>query len=395
MSRQPLWVVSAKEARVHAWILAVVLWGIALVMLAWPGPRDGLGKVKGADFVHFYTLADAGLRRDATVLYDRGALHRRQTELIPASAGDEFVPIYPPQTAMLMSQIARLSFAPAALVWAALTAAMFALALRVALADWPPGPQKSTALIAAAAFPPFWNLLLHGQSTVFPLAGFVFALAALRHGRPFLAGVALSLLAIKPQFAPVVAIVALVNREWRVIAGGIAGVGLQVLGTAAWLGWDVWRAYANALWTSAAVVNQLEPRPYQLHSLKALTRLLPGTLDTAAWLAAAGVVAVVAARAWRSKAPLDVRFGLVVVAAVLASAHLTVYDATVLVLPLLALGRWFETSGRSADAPAHWTLTYWLFPTFLVPTALFAGVQVSVILLAIIYWRSAKSVLSG
>jgi hypothetical protein len=395
MSRQPLWAVSAKEARVHASILAAVLWGLAAVMLLRPGPLDGLGKVKGADFVHFYTLADAGLRGDSAILYDRAALHRRQTELVPASAGDEFVPIYPPQTALLMSPLARLPYGTAALAWAAFTALVFAFAVRVALADWPPGPERSLAAIAAIAFPPFWNLVLHGQSTAFPLAGFAIALASFRRGRSFLAGLALSLLAIKPQFAPVVAVLALWNGQGMLIAGGLVGVALQVAVTGAVLGWRVWNDYALALWNSAAATDLLEPRPYQLHSIKALTRLLPGPLDLVVWLVAAAVVAVVAARVWRRDAPLDVRFGVLILACVLASPHLTVYDATVLAMPLLSLGRWFETDGGPTGARAHWALTYWLYPVLLIPTALFAGVQASVILMAILFWRSARKVLNG
>jgi hypothetical protein len=76
-----------------------------------------------------------------------------------------------------------------------------------------------------------------------------------------------------------------------------------------------------------------------------------------------------------------VRLGLLIVATVLVSPHLTIYDATVLALPLLWLGAWVGTEPR-ADRPAmYWSTVYWLFVTLLLPTALLIRVQISVLIL--------------
>src|SRR5512141_794089 len=101
MPRRSLWVMSSREAFVHAAMVAVVLWALAALMLVRPGPRDPFGTLKGADFVHFYTLGELARRGDAARLYDAAALYSEQLRLVPASAGDHFVPIYPPQTGLL------------------------------------------------------------------------------------------------------------------------------------------------------------------------------------------------------------------------------------------------------------------------------------------------------
>ena len=83
------------------------------------------------------------------------------------------------------------------------------------------------------------------------------------------------------------------------------------------------------------------------------------------------------------------RVGVVVLASVLVNPHLTVYDATVLVLPLLWIGGWIETSqGRALEwRPAYWSAVYWLFAAFLVPLAFLIKVQCSVFLMLWMFYH--------
>ena len=51
------WPRSAAHAKKHAVLTAVLLWiGAVVVTFAGPGERSIAGPLKGADFVHFYTL---------------------------------------------------------------------------------------------------------------------------------------------------------------------------------------------------------------------------------------------------------------------------------------------------------------------------------------------------
>jgi hypothetical protein len=80
---------------------------------------------------------------------------------------------------------------------------------------------------AALAFPPAWQLAVYGQTTLIPLLAFTAAWEALEHDRRVLAGVALSLLTIKPQFAVVITAVTLLTLEWRMMLGAAAGIAVQ------------------------------------------------------------------------------------------------------------------------------------------------------------------------
>ena len=380
---------TTKEVRGHAVILALVLWGLAIAMMTAPGARDWFGTLKGADFVHFYTLGRVALDRDTAVLYDGPALNARQVALVPASAGDDFIPVYSPQTALAFAPLALVPYGLALALWMALTLAGYYWAVRV---FWQlSGRQVDPSLLfwACAAFPPIWNLVLHGQTTFFPLVAFAAATLSLSRQHRFLAGAVLGLLAIKPQFALMIALIALVAREWRMIAGAVASLALQASAVVLVFGMGALRDYLAALRSLPAQFALLEPKPYQLHSLRVLTDLLPVPLNHVLW--GAGVIAVLALtyRAWTSGAPVVQRMSILVIASVIVSPHLTVYDAAVLA-PALAAGMPLMAHGGAAVAP----LAYGLVVSYLFPTALAIRIQMSVLLLGLVFWKLTQTLAS-
>ena len=371
-------------------ILACVLWGLAIAMMAAPGPRDPFGTLKGADFVHFYTLGRVALDRDSAVLYDGPALNARQVALVPASAGDDFIPVYSPQTALAFAPLALAPYGVALALWMALTLAGYYWAVRV---FWQlSGRQVDPAMLfwACAAFPPIWNLVLHGQTTVFPLVAFAAATLSLTRHQHFLAGASLGLLAIKPQFALMVALVALVAREWRMIAGAVVSLALQAAAVVLVFGTSVLGDYLAALRSLPAQFALLEPKPYQLHSLRVLTDLVPAPVNHGLW--GAGVIAVLALtyRAWTSGRPAVQRMAVLIIASVIVSPHLTVYDGAVLA-PAMAAGMPQLALAGGTVAP----LAYGLVVSYLFPTALAVRIQASVLLLGVVFWKLTRTLASG
>lgn len=364
-------------------LTAAILW-VALIIdfSAGSGDRSLAGPVKGADFLQFYTIGFLVRTHQAESLYDFNALHRAQVELVPDSAPDLYPPVYPPHAALLFAPFSLWSFHHAMLVWNLITIAVFGVILR---SGWRPVakhlPDAWFIFAAAAAFPPFWNLILHGQATILILMAFWAGWLALECRRPFLAGVAFGLLLIKPQFAIPLAVIVVACREWAILAGAITAVAVQVGTVALALGWTVLKAY----WTFVPIMLQqadlLEPKPFQSHSLRALTRLAPAWIGLPLWGILSALVVVYAVRIWKTSAPLRVRFGMVIMVAVLVNPHLIVYDATVLALPLIWFGAYVQEASPLPEATRFWTGVYWLFVTFLAPTAIAVGVQVSVVLM--------------
>src|ERR1051325_1824043 len=92
--RRQWWEPTAAEARTHATLCSLVLWAVAAVILfAGSGYRSISGPLKGADFVHFYTLGHVKAANAAALLYDSEALYRLQTMLVPESAPERYLEI--------------------------------------------------------------------------------------------------------------------------------------------------------------------------------------------------------------------------------------------------------------------------------------------------------------
>ena len=358
------------------WIFA------AVVSFTGAGDRGIAGPLKGADFVQFYTLGHLAADHRLSAMYDMVALHEAQAALVPASGVDLYPPVYPPQIPALFIPVRGWSYQGALFAWTALTIFVYGLIV------WSAWRQVAGVLsdrvfvvAAAAAFPPFWSLVLHGQVTVLVLAAFWAGWLALERRRRFLAGVAFGLLAIKPQFGIPLAVVVLTSGEWAMMLGALTAVAAQVAAVWLVLGPDVFREYANALPMTFFYADQLEAKPFLSHSIRAVTRLVPNAIGVPVWVALSGGVLWMTVRVWRSAAPVSVRVGAVMLAAVLVNPHLIIYDATVLALPLLWFGAHMQESARTEDTTRFWKTVYWLYAALFAPTAAAIGIQLSVVLM--------------
>jgi hypothetical protein len=374
---------SARQATVHAIILAVIMWVFAIAVgTIGTSDRGFAGPLKGADFVHFYTLGHLARAHQMATMYDARALHDAQVSLVPASAVDLYPAVYPPQVAALFVPFSGWSYQGALLVWTLLSIAAYAF---IVWSAWRSVshqlPDRALVIAAAAAFPPFWYLVLYGQLTVLVLGAFWAGWLALERGHRVLAGVAFGLLAIKPQFAIPLAVIVLVGREWRMMAGAAVSIAAQAAAAAGMLGWEAWRGFASTLSITVNHVDLLESKPFLSHSLRSLTRLAPNWIGVPLWVAAASVVLWYTARVWRSDAPLRVRVGVVMLSAVLVNPHVIIYDVTVLALPLVWFAAYMQEPEQRAVAAPFCVTTYWLFAALFVPTAAALGIQLSVVLM--------------
>ncbi len=392
------WRFSYREARAIALIVAIVLWMVAAVFVfATPGYRSIAGPLKGGDFVFFYALGAAARSGGPTLLYDTDRLHALQTTLLPESEPETYLPVYPPQIYLLYLPLSFLPYGTAALLWTFVIVAVYAWVVR---ATWQGSrdalPDGIFVAIAAAAFPPFWSLVLYGHNTIVPLVAFFLAWRALERGQTFLAGLAFGVLFLKPPFGVALAVVVLFNREWSILAGLALSAALQLVIVVGIFGTSVLLDYVNLMREVVTVEHLIEPEPFELHSIRAITRLLPDWLDTAVWIGASAIVLEKTLRVWRSAAPGAVRMGVLVLASVLVSPHLLVYDATVLVLPLLWVGAWLrrDPAARTTLADRFWPLVCGLYASFILPFARIILVQVSVLLMLWLHMLLADTIVA-
>ena len=381
---------TAKRIRIHGLLLAVCLWTIYAVDISAPGLLDRNGLVKGTDFLHFYTLGNLAWQGRGDLLYDMRAQAELTRKLLPQAPDSLYVPLYGPQVSLFFAPFARLPYGWALAAWLSANVMIFAFCCYAA---WSTRPElqvhRWTILILAIAFPGFFHLLLWGQTSGLALLCFTLAYLALQRDRKLLAGLAIGSLIFKPQLGLAAAVVFVCAREWKVIAGALVSASVQL--AAAWMhyGTEVMRTYWHALLHVGDVLPLLEPRLYQTHSLRSFWSLLlpwPHVAFAFYVVGALGVLAL-AIRCWQSGASLEVRYATLLLATVLVSPHLTVYDLIILAPAFLLLGEWALVHCESRVAGLARLLLYLCYPLFLLgPLARVSHLQLSVLAMIGLLW---------
>jgi hypothetical protein len=374
---------TARRITLHAALLAACIWSLYAVDLATPGLRDRAGHIKGADFLHFYTAGYLVRLGRPDAVYDPAALSAYQLKLVPQSVHSYFVASYGPQVYLPFSVLARLSYLWAALAWALLNCALYFASCYALWRACPKlQPHTLAVLLVAAAFPGFFSLIAFGQTSGPALALFTLAFLALRSRREFLAGLALGSLIYKPQLGLAAAVVFLVAAEWRVLAGALAGVAAQISFAWAGFGTAVMKQYFSSLLRTSQALPFIEPRLYQLHSLRGFWLLLLPWRTVAMVLYALSAMTVVglAVLCWRSRASLALRYAALLIATVLVAPHLMGYDLVILAPAFLLLGSWILEHAKTIAAPPVRVLLYLCYALpLLEPVAKFTYVQFSVV----------------
>jgi hypothetical protein len=381
------------DVRTQAGVLCACLAAIMAVNFVRPGLLDWSGQLKGPDFLQFYVAGSIALSGDSAALYDPAAFAELGVKLVPESHGEYYLPVYGPQVSLLFAPFALLPYGWALLIWLLITTAMYGLCC---WAVWKTcrhlRSEGPSIVLTAAAFPAVFSLITHGQNSAIALACLTAAFLALSRNRDFVAGLAIGTLIYKPQLAIVLACVFVISLEWRVVFGALCGAALQ-LGVA-WFhyGGPTMSAYFHWIRGIGDINHLLEPKPYQMHSLLSFWKLLVPSPQIAAglYLLCACVVIVASCRIWRTQAPLSLRYSFLLLATVLVSPHLFVYDLVILAPALLLVGDWAMGHQESASAKPLQQLLYFSYALPLAGVATqFTHIQASVIAMSVLSWMLA------
>lgn len=379
-----------KRIRVHGLLLALCLWTIYAVDMSPPGLIDRNGLVKGTDFLHFYTLGNLALHGRGGLLYDMKAQAELTHVFVANAPNSLYVALYGPQMSLFFAPFARLSYGWALTAWLALNLLIYAFCC---YAVWKKCSSlhgyRWTVIILAVAFPGLFHLFTWGQTSGLALLCFTLAFLALENDHPLLAGLAIGSLILKPQLGLAAAVVFVFTRQWKVVAGALMAAALQL--AVAWMhyGGGIMQSYWHTLTHVEEVLPLLEPRLYQTHSLRSFWSLLLPWPRVAFALYAICALAVLlfTVRVWKSASPLSLRYSGLLLATVLISPHLTVYDLIILAPAFLLLGDWALSHENHHSAPLLQRLLYSCYPLFLTgPLARITHVQLSVVAMAALLW---------
>lgn len=377
------------DIRAQSAILLFVQGLLTLVSLFKAGPYGWTGDLKGVDFLQFYTLGAFHAGGDLAAAYD-WELFRAATEQVSGHAGSasSYFPVYPPQLAVLFAPFSQVGFVAALSLWTVASTCLYALVAVLMYRELPAFRRvRVTWWMLVGGFPPFHQTVLHGQVSILILACLAAGWLAMRHGHWFWVGAALGSLAFKPQFG-VVCLLLLVLRPDRYLLAGLTSAALLQIGlTLALAGGVAWQAWLFTLPRLVADQASYAPKLWQMQSMRAFFDLLigRGTLATFLWVGAVAVVLALLWQLWRRHESPDIRYAGLIVAAVLVSPHVYIYDAVVLGVPVALIASRLLDGDGSAAHPLLALASYGvLLALLLAPLAMVTRVQLTSPLLVLL-----------
>jgi hypothetical protein len=298
-----------------------ILTGFVVFMAIWTNLRFGIQ----TDFVSFWAAAKLALIGNPAAAFDLDA-HKAME--MTAVAVEGLIPFpYPPPYLLVIVPFGLLPYAVAHALWVSVTlSAYLAAAQRLV-----PG-----AALMALAMPAAIICGIGGQNSFLLTALFMFGMVAI-NTRPFLAGLILGLMVIKPHLGVLLPMALIAGREWRAFAGATLSslaltlVSFLVFGAASWIAFFDMLSLAREIAANGLVSWN------KMASVYAALRLLgvPTALAASVHIVVAVAAAAVLWRTWRASADPVFRAAVLGCATMTMSPYLFIYDQ-VLLLPAFA-----------------------------------------------------------
>lgn len=278
-----------------------------------------------SDFAAFYTAAT--LWEDGWQPFSRDL----QCEIQSHIGGSVCLPFFhPPVLLPLLSLVSTENYSASYLRWVGVLLIILitcALPIRKLISC------DVLDIVLYLTFFPIFALILQGQDTAFVLLGILMAAVFLRDRNDILAGIALSLVVLRPHLALALAIPLTFCRPKAFLSFFIAGVVL-VAYSLALVGVE---GFNEALKMIVLAAKGADPtiRQAEMYNLVGLFVRL-GISSSLAWaLFAAAIVGI--SILWRKRGVTQSNFALGVLSVLFTSPHLHAHDLSLLIIPMLSL----------------------------------------------------------
>jgi hypothetical protein len=316
---------------------------------------------------------------DFNVFWDAGRL---AWEGRPNASWAEGILFYPPPFLLTVQLFALLPLAAGLTAWVVVTLVCLIGASR---------GHSGVSPTAILAFPPSAVNGMIGQ-TGFLIGALYLAAARLLTTRPFLSGVLLGAMVIKPQMGLLVPFALIAGREWRAFAGACGGLMLMCGLAALAFGAESFPIWLASLDGPKSVLMAGGSGWQKMASVFAALRTLgvAHNFAMATHIAVALLALVAVIRTWAFNRDSSARFAVLACATALASPYFYVYDLVFLILPVVwcyqkSAKGWLVIVASAALVPA--ALLNWFPTAYPNPAPL-----VTLFLLAL-SWRTSEAMM--
>jgi hypothetical protein len=175
------------------------------------------------------------------------------------------------------------------------------------------------------------------------------------------------------------------------LAGAVLSAAAQIIAGVTYYGVNPFRSWLQTLWDVPALVPSLEPRPYQTHCLRTFwSMLVPWSgVSLALYVISAIIVLAWTIAIWQRQGPLSLKYSALLLATVLVSPHLTVYDLVILAPAILLLTDWLIPHPSARQGIGTLIYLVCVLP-LLGPFARWIHIQLSVIAMTALLYSIGK-----
>lgn len=316
----------ARVRRIAVIYLIAIIVSFAILLATSDGFKDQLGRPLGTDFMAFHVAGSVASAEGGAAAYDSQKQYAAHQKILGEEAPPYWPYLYPPAFVFVTIALAALPYLAGWFAWMGATMSLYAAAMqRLA-----PG---GFALLLTLSLPAAYANFLHGQNGFLIAALFAFGLHALFGGRPILAGIALGLIAIKPQYGVLIPIALAAGGYWRAFAAASFAVALQIVLPVLVFGPEVWTGFFETMRAARVEVVEAGAIGFEkIQSVFAQARFLGAPVGVAYALQAIAALSLALAilRLWRGKASNETKGAGLIIAAILATPYAVDYDLVIL-----------------------------------------------------------------
>ena len=390
-----------------SWRIPFYLVSLALLVMYgtwWARMIANAADNTSTDFISLYSVARIAQQQGLPMIYDVQAQQNAQQAVIgaPLANGQVLLFIHPPSPVFLLVMVVNADYTGSFVRWVLVLLALYLLSAHLLTGLLFPGGPVELRLawtVSVLVFFPLFISLWQGQDTAILFLGCVLWCMGVLKKQDWLIALGLTLVAVRPHMGVALALPLwfTARRAWWLsvlCVGALVAVSMAVLNFQ-----GVWGLLHLIRISSAGDWFGMRPE-VMLNGLGLLLRVVgvpgPALVSLLGWVLYGVGLAGICWLWWRSRQGVESLVGLTLLMVVLTAPHLHLHDLTVLILPVLLIGRdvWLR-SGNPYVVLIPVGVSVFLLAGFLLGAAYFVFPYLLYGALAWFLWTGATSERSG